>query len=535
MKKSSLHICFIGLGFVSIIILGACKKVAFDKIASSAFSPTMAVPIGFAEFGIYEVLSSNDSNSIIVSGSDGALSLVYTNRLDLKTAGELITIPNQNVAFNSSSGGYGVAATPSYSGTQTINSSQENSLNPGDALFKFTEIDFRSGDLTVTASSTMMHDLEFVLTFPDLTIAGVPVTRTISLVYAGVPMSGTATVNLNNALLNLAAGSNGFNDVSVDLEITINGQGNPITGNESIDVGLNFNSIDFDVIRGDFGNQQLFDVQDTIAIKFFDGIPGGTLQFTDPSLRFRFMNSFGIPLGLNINEIKSIEDNNGNEVMLTGFDPTFDIDAATSPGLTQTSTLTLSNSNTQNINSIFNLTPKRLIFDINGETNPSGPANNFVANESRLSVEGTLNLPLEGYAAGFTVTDTVEFGQTFDSINVEYVEFRIITDNGFPIEINVDIVMLDINYNELGKLSENSQIVGAAPVGVSGRVTENNKKITDIRIDNSKLSIFNQTKYIKFSVGGQTYNGNLNQVVKMFEDYKIKVNLGIKGQFNIEI
>ena len=172
---------------------------------------------------------------------------------------------------------------------------------------------------------------------------------------------------------------------------------------------------------------------------------------------------------------------------------------------------------------------------MDGETNPAGPANNFVANDSKINIKGTLNLPLEGYAANFVVSDTIDFAQTFDSINVEYVEFRIVTDNGFPIGINVDITMLDTAYNELGKLSENAQIVGAAPVDVTGRVTESKKIITDIRIDNTKIGVFNKTKFLKITVGGETYNGNLSQVVKIFDDYKINVNLGVKGQFNIDL
>ncbi len=513
----------IGIGMV------ACKKVDLSKISSEAWNPSLAVPLAIGEFGVYDILAKTDTSDLIVIDGQGALALVYHSEKVLLNASDVATIPDQNANFNQSAASYGIPPFPSYNGTQTFNYSDVLSVNSsgGGELY---DVDFKSGVMTINTSTTMLHSVKYVLTFPDLTENGTVVTRTIDLVYSGtVPQTGSATINLNNGFADLTNGPNGYNELNVNVSLQVTGSGAPISGIESVDFNVNLQNLDFDLVHGYFGGGSLFNVLDTVDIKLFNNFTSGTVQFTNPSIEFKFVNSFGLPAQLGINSIKTKETNSGTEYPLTGYPSTLPINAPTTPGQSANSTLTLNTSNTSNLNTVLTPTPKKLIYNVSGAANPAGPAINFVKDDSELRLEGTLNLPLEGFGSGFMFSDTVDATVDFDPEFVESVLLRLNTVNGFPVEANVKVLLVDQNYVLLKDLTgSNQQIIAAAPVNSAGKATTTVQKINDYQLTGADILALKDMKYIIFEVTSQTFEGNLSTIVKMYDDYKFKVRVGMQ-------
>jgi hypothetical protein len=149
---------------------------------------------------------------------------------------------------------------------------------------------------------------------------------------------------------------------------------------------------------------------------------------------------------------------------------------------------------------------------------------------------GTLTLPLEGYATGFMLRDTIEASIDLDNEFVESAMLRLNIENGFPVEASVRVVLVDQNYVLLKDLTNGfKNLINAAPVNSSGRVTQSATAINDFTITNAELPIVKNTKYILFEVGGQTFQGNLGTVVIFYDDYKLKLRLGMQVQAKVKL
>ncbi len=515
-------------------IMFACKKVEFDKISSNAWNPSLAVPLAKGEFSVYDILAKADSNDLVVIDQDGSLALVYTSEKTVLNASDIATLPDQNFNYSSTGSGLGIPVVPFFSGTQTVNYSELITMsNPSGA--ELYEIDFKNGNMNINVSTTLMHDVKYTFTIPDLTENGTVVTRTINLVYSGaIPQTGSATVTLNNGYADLTNGPAGHSELAVNVSVEVTGTGNPIFGTESIDFGVSLQNMQFDLIKAYFGTMNLFSKQDTIDINLFANVTTGNFQLTNPSIDLKFENSFGLPTQINFNTIKTIEGT--NDYPLTGFPGTLNLNSPSAPGLSANTTLSLNTTNTGNMNNIFSSTPKKLVYDLNGTANPLGQAVNFVTDTSKLKLIGTLTLPLEGFGTGFMFKDTVAAAANISADFVESALLRLNVDNGFPLEANLKILLVDQNYVVLKDLTNGTQnLIPPAPVNAAGKVISKANKITDFTIVEAEIPLLEQMKYIIFEVDCQTYQGNLGTIVKMYEEYKFNVKIGMMAKAKVQL
>lgn len=527
---------FIFIFSIALATFMACKKVDISKISNEAWNPSLAVPLAIGEFDVYDVLAKKDTGDLLVIDAQGALALVYSSEKVILNASDIATLPDQNQNINQNAAAYGVPAIASFSATQSFSYSDVVSISNSSGA-ELYDVDFKNGTLTISASTSLQHSVKYDLTFPDLTENGNVVTRTIDLVYSGtIPQTGTATVDLTNGFADLTNGPNGYNDLNVNVDIEITGNGNPITGTESVDFNVNLVGMEFELIHGYFGNTNLFNILDTVDIKLFNNFSNGNFQLTNPSIDIEFINSFGLPAQATFNSIKTKETTSGTEYPLAGFPPVLTLLAANTPGQSASTFLNLNSSNTSNMNTIINPTPKKLIYDVSGTANPAGPAINFVKDDSELKIKGTLNLPLEGFATGFMFLDTIEASANFDPEFVESILLRVNTNNGFPVEANIKILLVDENYVLLKDLTNGAQnLIAAAPVDANGRATTMVKKINDFTLTGNDVQLLKQMKYIIFEVDTQTFEGNQGTIVKMFEDYMFNIRLGMLVKAKVEL
>lgn len=512
------------------LVLSSCKRTDLSKISSGALSPELAVPIGQAKFTVIDVLASKDSTNLITVDGQGALKLVYETELEILDVSDLTQLDDKTVDFDHTALEYGIGPSPGFFGSATVMVDETFDFNSqnGEKLYS---IEFLDGKLIVTVSTNVQHNVSFDLTFPDFIVSGSPAQMSLDLTNPQVGQFQTAkdSVDLTNAEFQLDNGAQGFNEFQIAGTVTITGTGAPITGAESIDFSIGMKNLDFDVIYADFGQQAIQNYRDTIELKVFNNFFGGTIEFTNPTINFEVINTFGLPLRMDINEIKTVE-NSGNENSLISSALNLNVPASPSQGTQAVGSLTLDASNTQNLGSIISPAPKKLVFDLGGAINPAGPATNFVSHNSALSVRADVDLPLEGYATGFSLRDTIDFKLVLPPL-VEEAMIRLIIDNGFPIELGSKLYIADENYTILADLTPETNIITGAPVNANGRVTNKAKKITDIILTDTEVELLNQTKYLIIEASGQTTDGNQGEVVKFYNDYEIVVKLAaqVKG------
>jgi hypothetical protein len=189
------------------------------------------------------------------------------------------------------------------------------------------------------------------------------------------------------------------------------------------------------------------------------------------------------------------------------------------------------NRNNSNIDTILSHLTKSIAFDAVAQFNPNGipPRNgqrrNFITDTSDLGLDLEFRIPFEGRARGFFVEDTIDviLEQISDLTDGT---LRIYAENGFPMDVDLQLTFLDSNNNDLGKLILPSNpiysngygmILPSAPTKmVRGQLEAEgfSTKITDTNINRERLkSISRGTKVALSAKLSTSSNGGNNNVV----------------------
>lgn len=518
---------------LSVALLLSCNKPDLNKLSGVQWDPNAAAPIGYADFGVYDILAAKDSNDIvIINPLDGEIALAYNGQIVSISAQEVVQLNDVSQQFNLAPTDLGLATTGSFNGTINSSNSENIDVTIPNGVELHT-VDFESGSLDINVSTTLQHDITLDITFTDLESNSTPIVRTINLAYGGsVPQTGNASVNLANVIGDFTAGGSTVNRLRIDVDATISGTGQPIVGTETLDLTMNLSNMEFDNVYGYFGQQTLASASDSILVKIFNSASEGVFSFTNPSVKFVIDNSFGIPITMDFTNIETINTVTNQVVPLTGYPSTLVINTPASIGQSATTSLTLNNTNTTNIATVVTQTPKYLSYDVTATSNPAGQVGplNFVESTSKFVVNAELSLPLEGYAYDFTASDTLPFSFDANVDNIETVMFRINATNGFPVSFVANAVFVDENYVPLFTLSNTpEQVVTAAPVNSSGRVTSSINKITDFTITKAKTQLLNQVKHVIITGTAETTTPQTT-VVKFYDNYRILLKLGMQVQ-----
>ena len=526
---------------LSSIVLGAlifgCKKHDLTKVAGITFDQNLAVPIGYGEFGVHDLLKSID-NTIQVNPSDGGMSLVYHKQLDTIYAKDVVKLDDFSQNFSIVPANLSGNASGSFNGTIN-NSSTQNFTYTTQNGTELHDLNFQSGNLAINVSSTIEHNITLVITFPDLKLNGSVVTKTISMIYPNsVPHTGSGTIDLTNVLADFTANNTATNTLRINIDATITGTGQPITGSENLDLTMNLTNLEFKNITGYFGQQTLASFADSMLLKVFNNPIQGSLSFTNPKMTFTVENSFGIPITVNFNNLSTVNTVSNQTTQITFNNPVQTVNIPANMGDPAVSTsFELSNATTNNtMTNLVDAAPKYLKYDISATSNPNGnpgPLNlNFIESTSKMIVKADIELPFEGYASGMEVKDTLKFDQISNSPDqIESVLFRLKVDNGFPLTFNGQAEFVDVNYNHLFNLFDSpTDIISAAPVNSTTHIVNGTTtKSTDVIISASKIALLDKVRFIILKGEAETTKP-LNTVVKLLDGYKIGLKLSVQVQ-----
>ncbi len=521
--------------FVSLIY--GCKKHDLHKISGVAFDQNLATSIGYGEFGVHDILKSVGTG-LNIDKNTGDISLIYHKDIDTIYAKDFITLSDVNQSFN--------IAPPNLTKIDNLyetlptSSTTQNFIYTAKNETELHDLNFQSGNLVVTASSTIQHDITLVLSFPDLKLAGKEVTKTITMHYLNsLPYTSSATINLSDVLADFTAGNTAKNTLRIKIDATITGTGNPITGNENLDLAINLTNLKFKNITGYFGQQSLASFVDTMLLKVFDSPSAGNLSFTNPKLTFVIDNSFGIPMDVNFKNFSTINTITSQKSPITISKPILSVNIPPKGSTAQT-TFVMNNGSTNNtISNLIDANPKNLIYNISATTNPEGykgpyapkaPNLNYIESTSKMIIKVDIDLPFEGYASGMTVKDTLDFSYKNDVNFIKSAMFRLKVDNGLPLSFKGQALFVDEHYNTVFTLFDKPiELISAAPVDGSGVVSSTASKSNDATISNANVLLMGKVKHVIITGVAETTQPQ-STVVKLRDSYKIGFKLSMQVQ-----
>ena len=393
-----------------------------------------------------------------------------------------------------------------------------------------TEALVHSGGVSVFGTSTIQDTIKIEYSIPSATLNGVPFQFYLEIPPApvGGSISDELFFDFSGYQLDLT-GKYGdtVNTIYTNSSGWIDSSGvlTHISLEDSIFFTLSVHDIKPAFARGYMGEDTIIGNESTV-IDIFNGFQG-SFDIEQLQLALSTENHIGASAHIQIGEFSA--SNNLQSIHLTGtaLDEILNIDPAvenpqssTLPVLPSHNILHLNQSNS-NIDELVELQPNLL--NIGYELFLNADQNNnegFLYKGHGLSADMEISMPLSLIAQDIILRDTTSFEVNM-SQELNESSFRLLVENGFPLNANVKLQLLDENMLLLDSLNENT-IIQAASTSENGRVTSLVESEIIFPFNNAN-GLFDHARNICFEV---TFNTEpTNQHVRIFSDYMIKLTL----------
>ena len=534
MKFPGLKFLFLtGIGFLVMLISCAKEDFDFSKFANPKLEPDLAIPLIHSNLSLKNLLPGG---GIIVEDSiTHNLQLVYETTVYSKKAEDYIQIPQQQETFTID--GLNI---PAPTGT-SLNLPYDKYLvfTPPTVDQRIDSIVFKSGKLNLEINSNINHSGSVEIELPFAAKNGTPVHTTLSHTYNGTgPVSNQVEIDLSGCKINLSTLTGGGKAIYIHFVIKIDGDNNPDLSPYTFSLSARLSQLQFSKIFGYLG-EYTYSMKDSIEIAIFKNNFNGHIQFGDLSIALKTSNSIGMPMQIDVHELKAYSKKNAPYVVDITANPGFiNPIPFPSPDLNHVGqsvdTTYLFNASTCNLVQALNIAPTWVKFDMSGKSNPAGnPAlENFILDSSRYSTKIRIVLPLFGSISGFWVSDTMNFNFS-DVDNIEEFAFIMTTVNRFPIDIWLQAYFADENNIVLDSLmySGGTYLVRAAAVGpppdyyVPLFPPPPAHTFYPQPLDKARLQRLSSIKKLILKAGLNTYD---NSLVKIYNDYNLDIRMGAR-------
>lgn len=493
------------LFFVTLCCLtNACKLPYDDVDLNVKLTPEYAVPLVETDINMSDLFDGFNGQTYLKVGSDGRLRMSYSSR---------------------------VLETPSYNlfeGMPAILQFPVDQQNvvipfPSPAGTRIDAIDFKKGFLKWYFDE-QPTPVTVTITIPQVTKNGIAFTKNFMI--SNTPYRDSLDLN-------------GWSCVPTLGNIVISYQATKSNGEF---VSLN-NKGTYEITRfeskkliGYFGLFVLSFPQDSFVFDFFKTWrPNGKIRFTEPSITFNFENSVGISSRI-LTSLAETENKVGERLALqspltTGFN--IENPSLSQNGESKKTTLVLNskNSNIVDVISSYPIVFRHLIVAVTNIGNTSKTAG-FINDDSRIKVSLNLDIPLVGTAESFTVYDTLALDLSKFS-EVTNAEFKITTDNGFPIDMTLQGYFVNSSGAIIDSLVQKEPfILRGAPTTPAGTTIGTSLAYNFIKMDAAKFSSIRSAKKVIVKYTVSSTNNGANPVV-IYSNQKFGLKLGVRVGVNL--
>lgn len=500
----------LGLFFLLSLLVTSCKNYQdFEPIEGVDYNGEMAVPLVHGSVTLQDILDDSDFDddlSSLVINDDGSMTLVYENSQITQRVADLYdTLPNFPLVI------------------------PENSFEVEVELFDDLQVDemrLNEGSLSFIMQSMYSENVDVLITIPNLTKDGAVFNVTQTIVYNGSsPAEATVTpVDMTGYTLSLT-----------DNMMQLYYQAVTVSGNnvEILPILGQAEGWAYDYIKGSWDTDTIEISKDTLNIELYDDWVAGDLTFADPKLSLVVDNSFGFPTSANLSELRVIT-TSGESMLLESTDLDNGIQlnypSLMEEGVSKETTFELNSSNS-NIADILNARPTQIVYDVSVIVNPesNGSTTGFMTEDSELDFAFKTELPMYGTASGFEIEEPMDMDLD-DFENVEAIEFKVIVDNGMPIEADLQLYFLDEADNKIDSMYTDFQsLVQSADVDGNGVVTGTKQTISLVNFDEARVEqIMNSKKMLIGARFSTSDGGNTNVRILTTHELGVKVGMKIK-------
>ena len=490
------------LPFLIVLTVFGCRIRPFDDISTDGIDAEWALPLVDTERSFGDIIKGFDPQAFVQIAADGSIVLHYKGNFIARNSLDIFANFN-NTAFPLTDTVMAVPFTlPSGVHVDYVDV-KRGILNWG---------------ILIPSSET---SLKVNLMIPQLTKNGVAFQKQF-FVYPGFPKLDTLDMS-------------GYNLTPIKDSIYIIHDARRTDGtrvNLASRAIFQIQNFEFKFAKGYFG-QDLFDVpRDTIPIDFFQQWKDGQVRFSDPKLTVSLDNSFGVPVRavMSVGDIISVD---GSRLPLRSpLTAGVNVNYPTIQQVGQTKrTVIVFDKTNSNIADIISSNPVAIDYKIDGLINPDSNRTivGFMTDTSSFKLQVELEVPMSGAAKNFAVTDTFKIDLSGGGKELTKAEFKILTDNGMPIDVTLQGYFATANGIVLDSMftPQKATILRGAPVGNDGLPTGVSTAENYVTLDAAKLKKVRGAQKLIVRYAFSTTNGG-SVPVKLKAAQSVRIRIGVK-------
>jgi hypothetical protein len=393
----------------------------------------------------------------------------------------------------------------------------------------------KSGKINYDINYGIRDSANLILSLPYVKLLGVSFSKEIGIHSNHITATNiTGSFDLTGYEFDLTSNGTETNAIVAQIVADIISSNTPVpfSATDGVSANLTLSNLEIEFLDGDLGMQNFNLDADTVDFSFDELDFDAKITLADPRIDLTITNAFGMQLGVDLSNIIAI--NKQQKLALTGLgDVTIGAPSYGDFG-DSIKTVVSINTTTTNIADVLAINPSKLIFGMNGATNPGmAPFNNFITDESYFSVAMDVQIPIYGGISGFQLIDTLDF-PTEAFKNVLTGSIRTEITNEFPLDVTVQAYFIDENYIILDSLRGSAvQVLKSSVIDLNGEIVsptsfKENIELTEAKVDNIK----NATKIILVS-SMSTASGGSN--AKFYTKYGMDIRLGVYAKVKVDL
>ena len=490
---------------VWVLIIGCDKIESIEELELSNIDATYAIPLINSNISIADLTESNTGNSSILVDDNNLVTVFYSGDLVRRSFIQIIP-PFPFLADLPILDTIGTLELPL----------PDTSIIVEKATFSFTTIAFNF-------TSSVEEDIFITVRFPEVFKEGQVFEQQFEMKYEGTTpqILNTERISLDGWTIETET-----NQILVYYEAKLS-DGTKIKFDEA---SVNIDILAFSFMQGFLG-KQVYDLEgDIVPVGIFNKWKSGELLFRDPKVVLSVENSFGIPVGSKVNQLEIITIQDEVLQLESSFVDEgilFDFPRLDEIGEVKETQFTFDTTNS-NIREIFNQRAKQVNYDIDAITNPENDPSiiGFATAESYYEVSVAVELPMVGQIDQLVLADTsglnVDLSNDFSG-----AEFKLIAQNEFPFEIEIQGYFLDENGLLLDSLFETElMFLPAAAQNADGTTIAGDEITRFIEYKGEEFSRITGAE--KFSTYAKINSvNNSSQDIWIRDDYDIILRMGV--------
>lgn len=522
-------------------LLTTCNKENFDLDRLSTeleIESELVAPLIYGSMSMHDITALFDSVSYIKEDPEGLIILVYGDTL-VSVAADTMDLPDLETSELYLEADVDV---PEWIPVDTLEIPRRSKaidfvLQGDDRL---DEVYIKGGDLVLTLQSSFKHT--GILTVSSEQILdenGIPVETSIDIDDA----SGNFDVELIEDSDRFTLKPLLRNDSSLiifDFDLVLYNSGEPISPGEQLVVQASLTNAAFYHVYGFIDTRDLVDESGSLEITIWEDNPElEAISFAAPGIEITSISSFGIPMVIEIDSLVAISA--GGEKLSLIIDDGNELEF-NAPGMDQqgesVTTHNLINSSNSNIRDFIDVGPSTIAYSVLGRTSiTNDDTTHFILDESELDLVFEVLLPLDFKSTGYALTDTMEFelGDAVDTSLVRNVEVSLTTINQLPLELEVQVLLLDEFHTVLDSIFDDERpLLGASQVDGDGKFVEGMEavEVNTVEFPIEKLGKLDQVYFMQVRAKLTTSEEGL-PYVKIYSNYTLEFKISMLANLRI--